>query len=182
MTPKIGFEPTPLGNNPEQALFEFLEVLGLPTQTHLHPPVRTVAESQTIKLDLPGAHSKNLFLTDRDKRLVLVSARADSTVALNRLHRTLGLQRLSFAPPEILLARLGVAPGSVSGFCLINDRIDRPGEARVRFILDQHLCDAEILNFHPLRNDMTTSIRREDFFTFCHATGHEIERTDLSAH
>ncbi|MBU6319914.1 MAG: prolyl-tRNA synthetase associated domain-containing protein [Alphaproteobacteria bacterium] len=179
VNPETELDTQPFADIPEKALFDFLDVLGVKTQTYTHPPVRTVAESETVKLDIAGAHTKNLFLKDRDGRLVLISAKADSRVALNKLHRTLGLQRLSFAPPEILLARLGVTPGSVSGFCLINDRIEPTSSARVRFILDRNLQSADLLNFHPLRNDMTTSIRREDFFTFCHATGHEIECLDL---
>jgi Ala-tRNA(Pro) deacylase len=175
VNPESAPAASPFADNPERALFDFLETLGVKTETYLHPPVRTVAESQTIKLDLPGVHTKNLFLKDRDGRLVLISAKADSPVALNKLHRALGLQRLSFAPPEILLTRLGVTPGSVSGFCLINDQIECSAGARVRFVLDRHLQRADFLNFHPLRNDMTTTIRQEDFVTFCHATGHEIE-------
>jgi len=159
---------------PEMALFAFLETLGVPLQTFLHPPVATVAESREVKIGVEGAHTKNLFLKDGKGEMALVSASADSALPLNRLHRTIGTQRLSFTDAGLLWEVLGVTPGSVSGFALLND-----APPRVRFVLDKALLAFDTLNFHPLRNDMTTSLRRDDFLSFVMATGHDVLTVDF---
>src|SRR3954468_18984835 len=150
-------------------LFALFEALGIEARTHEHAPVFTVAESRAIKEDLPGGHSKNLFLKDKRGRLFLVVAHAESRIDLKRLHEPLGASgRLSFGSAELLREVLGVEPGSVTPFALLNDR-----EQRVAVVLDENLMRHEPVNFHPLVNSATTGVSRADFLHSLSATGHE---------
>ncbi len=168
--------PGDFSRAPEGPLFALLERLGLglACPNTLHPPVATVAESKEVKTHIPGVHSKNLFMKDKKGTLVLISAAHDTELALNQLHKQIGTQRLSFTDAALLWEALGVTPGSVTAFSLMNDT-----DKRVRFVLDAALDRAETLNFHPLRNDMTTSIGRADFSAFLAATGHAAEIVDF---
>ncbi len=167
-------DPGDFSRRPEIAVFEALDRLGLAHSTVEHPPTHTVAESRLIKTEIPGAHSKNLFMKDKPGVLVLISAAHDTVLPLNQLHKRIGTQRLSFTGPDLLWEALGVTPGSVSAFGLLHD-----APPRVQFVLDAALLAAGIVNFHPLRNDMTTSIAAADFLTFAKATGHPPEVVDF---
>ncbi len=150
-------------------LFAYLDKLGISTETFEHAPVFTVAESRGIKAKIPGGHSKNLFLKDRKDRLFLVVAKDETRIDLKRLHETIGASgRLSFGSADLLRETLGVEPGSVTPFALINDTA-----RRVAVILDAELMAFERVNFHPLVNTMTTTIGRDDLLAFLRATGHE---------
>lgn len=150
-------------------LFALFERLGIEARTYEHDPVFTVAESQAIKEEIPGGHSKNLFLKDRKGRIFLVVAEAQSRIDLKRLHEPLGAAgRLSFGSAELLREVLGVEPGSVTPFALVNDR-----EGRVSLVLDAALMQHEPVNFHPLANSATTGVSRADLLRFFAATGHE---------
>jgi Ala-tRNA(Pro) deacylase len=149
-------------------LFGLFERLGIETRTYEHAPVFTVAESETIKEEIPGGHSKNLFLKDKKGRLFLVVAEAGARIDLKRLHEPLGASgRLSFGSAELLREVLGVEPGSVTPFGLINDRAHR-----VSLLLDEALMRRDPVNFHPLVNSATTGISRADLQKFFAATGH----------
>jgi Ala-tRNA(Pro) deacylase len=167
--------PDDFSRAPEKPVFALLDRLALPYGNAPHPPVFTVAESRHIKGDVEGGATKSLFLKDKKGALVLVSAWAESLLPLNRLHRGLGTQRLSFTDAELLWQALGVTPGSVAGFSLMNDTAQR-----VRFVADEALLAFDTVNFHPLRNDMTTLIATPDFLAFVAATGHEVERVDFA--
>lgn len=158
-----------------EALMRFLDGLEIAHRTVDHAPVFTVAEADDVTKAMPGAHTKNLFLKSKKGELILISALQDTQVALKNLHRTLGVARLSFARAELLEDALGVTPGSVTAFALINDR-----SQRVRFILDAALMDHDIINFHPLKNDATTAISRAGLLAFVRALGRTIEIADLS--
>lgn len=149
-------------------LLERLDALGIEHQTHDHAPIFTVAEGEGIKQSMPGGHTKNLFLRDKKGHLILVSALGETAVPINKLHPVLGCGRLSFGKPELLFEALGVRPGSVSAFALINDPA-----ARVQFVLDAALMKHELVNFHPLSNDATTAVRSVDLIRFARETGHE---------
>ena len=166
---------------PEKALFARLDQLQLPYTTTLHAPVMTVAASHDVKALVPGGgHTKNLFMRDKRGQLVLVSAWQESQLPLNHLHREIGTQRLSFSDAPLLWEALGVTPGSVTGFALINDPMREGAAGRVKFIADAALLAFDTLNFHPLRNDMTTSIATRDFLAFAAATGHTVQRVDFA--
>ncbi len=124
--------------------------------------------SAELEHQLPGAHTKNLFLKDEDGLLFLVVAKSSTRVDLKGLARTLGAGRFSFGKPELLLEALGVPPGSVTAFAVINDTAQR-----VHLVIDADLMQHETINCHPLENTATTSIRRGDLLRFVRACGHE---------
>ena len=155
--------------------FALLDKLALAHKTVEHPAVFTVAESQGLRGLLPGGHTKNLFLKDKADRLVLITAEEDSPIDLNAASKLLGAKgRYSFANAELLMAHLGVEPGSVTPLALINDKA-----GAVRFIIEEKLLDHAIINVHPLINTMTTALKREDLLAYIAATGHEIEALAL---
>lgn len=149
-------------------LFDFLHSLGISTKTVEHPAVFTVAESLDLEKSIPGGHTKNLFLKDKKDRIYLVVALNDARIDLKSLHKTIGSDRLSFGKAELLEEVLGVRPGSVTPFSIINDR-----DRRVTVFLDADMMEHAILNFHPLENTATTAIARDDLLRFIRATDHE---------
>jgi Ala-tRNA(Pro) deacylase len=149
-------------------LFALLDRLGIAHATTEHEAVFTVAESAGVKERIPGGHSKNLFLKDKKGRLHLVVAGAETPIDLKRLHETLGASgRLSFGSAELLRATLGVEPGSVTPFAVMND-----ADRAVTVTLDARLMAHEQVCFHPLVNTATTSVARADLVRFLEATGH----------
>jgi Ala-tRNA(Pro) deacylase len=161
-------------------LFRFLDRLGIAHPTVTHPPLFTVEQSQALRGQIAGGHSKNLFLKAKGKRsdavlrtamrgdLYLVSALEDAAIALKSLHRRLGAAgRFSFGSAELMHQTLGVEPGAVTPFGALNDT-----EGRVTVVLDAAMMAQETLNFHPLVNTMTTSIGRDDLLRFLAETGH----------
>lgn len=166
--------PLPVRPASRQALFDYLDALGIPHETYEHAPVFTVDEGEAIKAQMPGGHTKNLFLKDKKGVLILISALQSTQIALKYLHKTLGCGRLSFGKAELLEEALGVTPGSVTAFALINDP-----EHKVRFVLDQALMEHDIVNFHPLKNDATTAIRSHDLLRFLTALGRAPEVVTL---
>jgi Ala-tRNA(Pro) deacylase len=157
-------------------LFQRLAELGIATTTHEHMAVFTVAESTALEQKLPGAHTKNLFLKDAKGQLFLVVAEAMTAVDLKSLHKRLGCQRLSFGKPDLLMERLGITPGSVTAFAIMND-ID----GHVTLVVDEALMGYDIINCHPLTNTATTAIKAVDLFTFFKACRHEPKIMRLTA-
>jgi len=158
----------------EQDLMTRLAELGIETTTLRHAAMRTVEESREIRGDLPGGHCKSLFLKDKKKQIWLVVALEDRQIDLKELPRRIGSGRLSFGKPELLLEVLGVHPGSVTPFALIND----PGH-QVNVVLDADMLQHEPLNYHPLHNEATTAISAADLKRFIEATGHTCLDVDL---
>jgi Ala-tRNA(Pro) deacylase len=151
-----------------ETLFGFLQRLGITTGTVSHPPLFTVAESQALRGQIAGGHTKNLFLKDKKGRLFLVVVSEDARVDLKRLHTRIGASgRLSFGSAEEMRRHLGVEPGAVTPFGLMHD-----GTGAVTVVLDASMMTNERLNFHPLVNTMTTTIKRDDLVAFLAATGH----------
>ncbi|MEP3278853.1 MAG: prolyl-tRNA synthetase associated domain-containing protein [Stappiaceae bacterium] len=145
------------------------EHLGIETTTVDHQAVFTVAESSELKQAIPGGHTKNLFLKDKKGSLFLVVALCDAEIDLKKIHTRIGAQgRVSFGKADLLMEVLGVTPGSVTPFSLINDT-----DARVTTVLDAAMMTYDVLNYHPLLNNATTSIKREDLQTFIRDCGHE---------
>ncbi len=155
-------------------LFTYLDGLGINSMTVRHPPLFTVEQSQTLRGQIPGGHTKNLFLRDKKQAVFLVVTEEDAEIDLKGLHRLLGASgRFSFGSPDLLRELLGVTPGSVTAFGAINDK-----EGRVTVVLDAALMEHAVINAHPLVNTMTTSVAREDLVKFLESTGHppRIER------
>ncbi len=156
-------------------LFDRLRALGCCFETHRHAPLFTVEQSKALRGQLPGGHTKNLFLRDKKERMWLITAEEDCNVDLRAVGTALGAHgRLSFASAERLMTYLGVEPGAVTPFGLIND-----SARRVAFVLDRSLLEFDALNFHPLTNAATTSITRDDFLRFMEAIGHAPVILDL---
>ncbi len=156
-------------------LFARLDALGIRHVTHRHPPLHTVAESVVLRGSLPGGHCKSLLLRDRKGGLWLVIVLEDRRLDLKALAELLGAPRFSFASPELLWEALGVTPGSVTPFALMNDR-----EHRVRVVLDAEMLRRDPLNYHPLVNTATTAIAAADLGRFIAACGHEARVLELA--
>jgi len=150
------------------ALIAWLIANGVDHVTHDHHAVFRVEEGLDLKADLPGAHTKNLFLKDHKGRLWLISARQDTVIDLKRAAAVMGSGRLSFGAETLMWQTLGVRPGSVTALGLIND-LDR----RVTFVLDRRLWDSDIVNFHPLTNTATTALDQTAFRRVLELLGRE---------
>ena len=159
---------------PDELLARLRE-LGISTTTHDHPPLFTVEESKRLRGRLPGGHCKSLFLKDKADQLWLVVTLEDRAVDLKELRRRLGARKtLSFGAPELLMEILGVSPGAVTPFGVINDRA-----GRVQVVLDQRMLDHDPLNYHPLTNARTMAIAPKDLLAFLKACGHEPRLLDF---
>ena len=149
-------------------LFERLRSLGIETRTLDHAPVFTVDEAKQVHDDMPGGHCKNLFCKDEKGVLWLIVALEDAVINLKTAPAKIGSKRLTFGKPDLLIEVLGVEPGSVTPFGLINDT-----SARTNVILDEAMMKHPLLNYHPLRNDATTAISGDDLLKFIRSCGHE---------
>ena len=156
-------------------LFAFFDAHGIAHSTLDHAAVFRVEEGQEIKAALPGAHTKNLFLKDAKGQLWLISALGETRIDLKRLPGTIGSARLSFGREEILYQALGVRPGSVTLFALINDAAHA-----VRVVLDKALFEHKTVNFHPLVNTATTAVSVEGMLAFLKALGVEPQIVDFA--
>jgi Ala-tRNA(Pro) deacylase len=157
-------------HTPETLLATF-DHMGIAHETIHHEALFTVEQSKTMRGEIDGAHTKNLFLKDKKGRMFLVTALESTVIDLKRLHETLGATgRLSFGSAEQMLEYLGVTPGSVTAFAVINDTA-----GRVTMILDERLKAYQRINGHPLINTMTTGISWDDLLRFLDATGHKPE-------
>jgi Ala-tRNA(Pro) deacylase len=157
-------------------LFGRLEALGISCDTVEHPPVFTVEEAKALRGELEGCHTKNLFLRDKKGAMWLVVCSEDRPVDLKDLALRLGAKRLSFGSAERLMKFLGVIPGAVTPFAVVNDT-----SRVVRVALDRSILGREPLNFHPLDNARTTSIGADDFVRFLEAEHHPPMLIDLDS-
>ena len=150
-----------------EELLAYLDELGIEVTTVTHPPLMTVADSQHLRGEIPGGHCKNLFLKDDKGGLWLVVCLEDAQIDLKAAPAKIGSRRLSFGKPDLLMEALGVETGSVTPFAVIND-----AACRVNVVLDAAMMAHDRLNFHPLRNDATTTIAARDLVTFIESCGH----------
>jgi Ala-tRNA(Pro) deacylase len=149
-------------------LFTILDKLGISTVTHRHAAVFTVEESRHVKDSIPGAHTKNLFVKDKKDNLFLIVAEGSAEIAMNRIHSLVGAKsRLSFANSDLLMAHLGVTPGSVTAFAVMNDH-----DRNVQLVIDEALWSQDVINCHPLTNTMTTTISKSDLERFLAHVAH----------
>lgn len=158
-------------------LFAMLDGLGIVTKTVTHPPLYTVADSQKLRGEIDGGHTKNLFVKDKKDNYFLLTVGEEAIVDLKTIHQLIGgASKVSFGKPEALMELLGVSPGAVTAFGPIND-----GEGKVKVFLDADLMAHETVNCHPLVNTATTNIRSGDLVTFLRSTGHEPQILKLTA-
>ena len=137
----------------EAGLLADLSSLAIPFEMHEHQPVFTVDESRGIEADIPGEHTKNLFLKDTGGAFLLLTVPAKARVDLKALPNVIGCKRVSFGKPEDMLRLLGIKPGSVTPLAMINAL---PGS--ITCVLVAALAQADQVNVHPLRNTATIGV------------------------
>jgi Ala-tRNA(Pro) deacylase len=162
-----------------EGLLARLAAAGIAAETHHHPPVFTVAESRALRGDLPGGHTKNLFLKPArgDGPFLLATLEEARQVSVNALARLAGAGKVTMASAGELLATLGVPPGAVTPFGLVNAP---PGS--VRFVMDRHLAEGfPRIWVHPLTNAASTGLAPADLLRFLAALGHPAALLDFPA-
>lgn len=157
-------------------LLAMLDRLGIQATTVRHPPLFTVEQSKALRGEIAGAHTKNLFLRDRKERYFLLTMEEEAAVDLKTIHTAIGASgRVSFGRADALMDLLGLTPGAVSLFGLVNDT-----GCNVAFFIDEALMRVDIVNAHPLTNEATTSIASRDIARFVEATGHALNVLKLT--
>ncbi|MFQ5567052.1 MAG: prolyl-tRNA synthetase associated domain-containing protein [Paracoccaceae bacterium] len=151
----------------EAELYALFAEHGIAYAHHTHPPLFTVEESRALRGELPGGHVKNMFMKDKKGAIWLATCLEDRRIRIRDLEKEIGAKGLSFGKAELLWEVLGVLPGAVTPFGLINDT-----GHRVRVALDAQMLERDPLNFHPLHNEATTAIATEGFLKFLELTGH----------
>jgi len=162
-------------SDPEPAVAARLAELGIAFERHEHPPVATVEEAERHWVGIDATHCKNLFLRNQKGTrhylvILLHSKRADLRAVADQI----GDGKLSFASPDRLMAHLGLTPGSVSPFGLINDRAHA-----VRVVLDRDLRSTARVSFHPNINTRTYVISTADFTRFLAACGNAVQHVTI---
>ena len=128
---------------------------------HEHEPLFTVDDSKNLRGKIKGSHSKNFFLKNKKNNFFLLSFEESEILNLKEISKSLDLGNISFAKEEYLVKYLGIKPGSVSPFALLNDMHNM-----VSFYLEKTLYESEFVNFHPLINTLTISIPTNKFIEF----------------
>ena len=156
-------------------LFACFDRLGIGHTTYDHPPLHTVEDGLTYWANIPGGHAMNLFVKDKKSRLFLITLRALANLDIKHVHPVIGASgRVSFCSADQLMTYLGVLPGSVTPFGLVNDV-----GCAVTMVLERRLLEADPVNFHPLENTATTSVTPAGLLAFLTATGHSPLIVDL---
>jgi Ala-tRNA(Pro) deacylase len=149
-------------------LFEMFDRLNISYKNFTHRAIFTVEEGEDLRKTLPGAHTKNLFLTNKKETIYLISMLDDQRLDLKNFRKLMQEKDLTFASAELLKELLHLIPGSVTPYGLIH-----APQGSVKFILDADLMSYEAFDFHPLRNDMTVNVAKEDFLRFFEAIQHK---------
>lgn len=153
-----------------QKVFDVLDALGISYETHTHPPVATVDEAKNHWDHIRGSKAKNLFVRDqKGKKHYLIVLEQDKPLNMKWFSEHFGLDKLSFASPERMEKYLGLQPGSVSPFGLINDQ-----HKEVVVYIDEDVLSEGYVNFHPNVNTMTLNLSSEDFRRFLTSTGNKV--------
>ena len=139
-----------------------------------HAPLFTVEDSKSLRGQIEGAHSKNLFLKDAKANFFLISIEESASIDLKKTMQQIQSKKLSFAKPEYLQDILGIEPGSVSPFALVNDT-----KKEVRFYLDRSFLDSETVNFHPLINTATVNISPQNLIELIEKYHNPVNYIDL---
>ena len=142
-------------------LFELLIKIGLEFEIHNHKPLFTVEDSENLRGEILGAHTKNLFLKNKNNDFFLFSCDENAKVDLKRFSKSINAKNLSFANESYLEKYMGIKPGSVSPFGLLNDK-----DGVVNFYFDHKLTKSKVINFHPLINTTTITLKTNDFINF----------------
>jgi Ala-tRNA(Pro) deacylase len=157
-------------------LLAHLTKMGIAYDLHHHPAFFTVEEGLAFEKDIPGLHCRNLFLRDRKKNNFLLCLQNATDVDMKKLPPLIGSDRLSFGSADRLWEYLGVKPGSVCAYAIVNDTAQN-----VKICLDASMMSAPIINFHPLINTMTIGVAPNDLVRFIESCGHIPYIIDLSS-
>ena len=154
----------------QEELLSVLTQINIEYTNHEHPAVYTVEEADLHHGGIEGAHSKNLFFKDKKKNLFLVVTLSEKPIIIKEVAKKIGAKSPSFGKPDLLAQVLGVIPGSVTPFALINAQ-----NHDIKVIFDKDLMENKLLNFHPLVNTATTTIASEDLIKFLKHCNQEFE-------
>lgn len=161
-------------NDAQRSLFDRFKKLNIETKTTTHDAAFTVEDAQHLRGSIEGGHCKNLFLKDKKGQIWLIVCLEDAQINLKTAPKKIGSARLSFGNPQLMADVLGLTPGSVTPFGLINDK-----DNQVNVILEKSMMDQSLLNFHPLINTATTTIKSSDLIKFIDSCGHNPQIIDL---
>ena len=154
----------------QEELLNVLTQIGIEYTNHEHPAVFTVEQADQHHKGIEGVHSKNLFFKDKKKNLFLVVTLSDKPIIIKEVAKKIGAKSPSFGKPDLLAEVLGVIPGAVTPFAVINDK-----NHAVKVILDEEMMENELLHFHPLENTATTTIASKDLVKFMEYCNQEVE-------
>ena len=155
-------------------LLQYLTDLGINNTTTEHEAVFTVEQARALRGEIPGGHCKNLFLKDKKGVLWLVVCLEDAVIDLKALPALIGAARISFGKADLLSEVLGVEPGSVTPFALINDNAHQ-----VNVVLDRKMMEHDVVSYHPLVNTATVTLTPDDLLKFISSCGHEPQIIEL---
>ena len=142
-------------------LINLLKKQNFIVEIHKHNALFTVEDSKNLRGKIKGSHTKNLFLKNKKNQFFLLSCEESDKIDLKKISKSLGLGNTSFAKEKYLEKYLGINPGSVSPFALLNDK-----DSEVDFYLENNLYESEFVNFHPLINSLTITIETNKFIEF----------------
>lgn len=160
----------------EAELYALFREHAIAWRHHTHPPLFTVEDSRALRGELPGAHVKNMFMKEKKGGIWLATCLEHRRIRIRDLEREVGARGLSFGKPDLLWEALGVRPGAVTPFGLIND-----ADRRVRVVLDRQMLEIDPVNAHPLHNEATTAVSPGDLIRFLEITGHAPRIVDFDA-
>jgi Ala-tRNA(Pro) deacylase len=164
--------------NGDPKLYQLLSDLGIPFEYHGHPPAPTIEEAMKYWKDLDATHCKNLFFRNhKGNKHYLVILKHTRQMGIHELEKQLKQGKLSFASDERMMKYLGVTPGSVTPFGLINDK-----DHHVHVFLDHNLPDSTTISFHPCINTASLIIKAEDFLRYIEWTTNPYEFITLYDH
>jgi len=175
MSAEQKIEQAPLPTLPTD-LLGVLDKIGVSYKLYKHDPIFTVQEGAHLKASIPGVHCRNLFLCDKKKQMFLLVVANTTKLDLKRLPDVIGSKRLSFGSGDRLWNYLGIRQGSVNPFCVVNDT-----ENAVKVILDSHMMQADLVNYHPMDNAQTIGLSPNDLLKFMAISGNDFEVVDLTS-
>jgi len=163
-----------LPTSPEK-ITQILDSIYIKYDLHHHEAVFSVKDAAKVETTIAGAHCRNMFLRDKKKKMFLLTLQNETPVDLKKLEKRLSCGRLSFGSPERLFDYLGVHPGSVCPFSVINDDAHD-----VTLILEKEMMGRDLVTYHPLLNTMTLALAPADLIKFLDHIGHPYEIIDLA--
>jgi len=161
--------------NGDKKLYQIFENLDISFEYYEHPPAPTIEEAKLYWKDIEAAHCKNLFFRNhKGNKHYLVILDHRQQLSITDLEKRLKQGKISFASEQRMQQYLGVAPGSVTPFGLIND-----AHKHVHVFIDENLRSAQRISFHPNINTASLVLPFSDFLVFLNFTGNSFEFISL---